>query len=107
LQFNSAYNLYNQLWPLETAYFVSFEGIKQAIAQQDSYKNARAKLQPLYTNYTETFKGTLDHLLHNECLLPLEMLEIPEEMKLKKEVALPSTLFPSDHVRIEATFVIM
>ena len=38
-------------------------------------------------------------------LLPLELLEMPsEQSELAFETALPSTLFPSDHVRIEGRF---
>jgi hypothetical protein len=40
--------------------------------------------------------------------LPLELLEIPDELtELAFETALPSTLFPSDHVRIEGTFLLV
>lgn len=38
----------------------------------------RMHMQPLYTNYTVSFKGALDHILHNEKLRVLELLEMPE-----------------------------
>ena len=58
---------------------------------------------PKFTNYTENFKGTLDHIFYNKDRLEVtHLLETPEELQLVREKGLPSTLYPSDHVRIEA-----
>jgi len=59
---------------------------------------------PKYTNYTEGFKGTIDHIFFNEKLTLLSILDVVDEKICKKEKALPSTLLPSDHIRLEATF---
>ena len=60
---------------------------------------------PKFTNYTESFNGTLDHLFYNKDLLDVvSLLDIPDEHDVTREKGLPSTLFPSDHVRIEAVF---
>ena len=64
----------------------------------------RSQRCPPFTNYTKTFQGTLDHIIHNKQLRLLSILDIPDESEVKKEVALPSKLFPSDHVRLEARF---
>ena len=62
---------------------------------------------PKYTNYCVDFKGTLDHILYNKSKLEvIEFLEMPDESLITQEGALPSTLFPSDHLRIEAKFFI-
>ena len=62
---------------------------------------------PKFTNYCPDFKGTLDHILYNSSALEvLELLEMPPDEAITKEVALPSTIFPSDHLRIEAKFYI-
>ena len=62
---------------------------------------------PKYTNYTAGFKGTLDHLLYDQnSLQVLQLLEIPNEKHVARETALPNTEFPSDHVRIEAIFML-
>ena len=62
---------------------------------------------PRYTNYTSQFQGTLDHIFFSkDCLEVKQLLEIPEANQLIREKALPSTIFPSDHVRIEATFLL-
>jgi len=34
----------------------------------------RAHMQPPYTNYTVSFKGALDHIIHNKRLRVLELL---------------------------------
>ena len=36
----------------------------------------------------------------------IELLEMPSDFIVKKEGCLPSTVFPSDHMRIEAKFFI-
>lgn len=62
---------------------------------------------PMFTNYTEKFYGTLDHILYNADRLEVtHLLETPDVMQAMKEKGLPSLLFPSDHVRIEAIFVL-
>ena len=69
--------------------------------------NRRAESNPPYTNYSVSFKGTLDHILFDKNRLQvLELLEMPTDEDIKCETALPSTKFPSDHLRIEAKFLI-
>ena len=64
-------------------------------------------MQPEFTNYTFYFKGTIDHILHNSKLKVLELLEVPKKDHLKAEKTLPNSVFPSDHLRIEAKFLII
>ena len=67
----------------------------------------RAETNPNYTNYTVSFKGTLDHILYDRHKLEvLELLELPTDEVIKAEGGLPSTMFPSDHIRIETKFLI-
>ena len=62
---------------------------------------------PPYTNYTVNFKGTLDHIFYNEeALTLLQLLDIPTESELIKDKAIPSLKYPSDHLRIEAQFLL-
>lgn len=35
-------------------------------------------MQPRFTNYTVSFKGALDHILHNNKLQVIELLELPQ-----------------------------
>ena len=75
--------------------------------ENESSQLRRDLSNPKYTNYCPDFKGTLDHILYNKTGLEVvEFLEMPDDETIKSEEALPSTLFPSDHIRIEAKFFI-
>ena len=91
---SSVYSLYNL--EAQTGENISgYEPIRRDLAN------------PKYTNYCVDFKGTLDHILYNKSKLEvIEFLEMPDESLIPQEGALPSTLFPSDHLRIEAKFFI-
>jgi mRNA deadenylase 3'-5' endonuclease subunit Ccr4 len=74
----------------------------------DQAQNLAEKVKaahPPATNYTRSFKDTLDHILYNRGAVEvLELLETPDDETLSKEEALPSAVFPSDHLRIQAKF---
>ena len=62
---------------------------------------------PAFTHYKYNFQGTLDHMLYNEQAMEvMSLLEIPKASRLGKERAIPSLLYPSDHLRIEAIFTL-
>ena len=57
------------------------------------------------TIYTGLFKATIDYIFYNpDCLNLVSVLQMPDEDILKAQNCLPSKLFPSDHMRIEAIF---
>ena len=66
---------------------------------------SREETMPKYTHVKTSFQGTLDHLFYNDDMLEVvELLDIPNEEMIRREKAIPSTMFPSDHFRIEAVF---
>ena len=68
---------------------------------------SRAETMPKYTNYKVSFQGTLDHIFYNTNQMKVvELLEVPQMLQIVREKAIPSTLFSSDHVRIETIFVL-
>ena len=68
---------------------------------------SRDQTMPRFTNYVQNFQGTLDHIFYNTDQLKVtHLLETPDESQVLREKALPSTMFPSDHVRIEAIFLL-
>ena len=78
------------------------EGLKSAYSD---YRRERE--EPLATNYTAGFKGTLDYIFYTS--LPLECIErmdIPSFKELDQETALPSRKHPSDHLPLKAVFII-
>lgn len=67
----------------------------------------RDETMPRFTNYKEHFQGTLDHIFYNKDKFEvLELLEVPSRSDLAREKAIPSTIFPSDHLRIESVFLL-
>jgi mRNA deadenylase 3'-5' endonuclease subunit Ccr4 len=59
---------------------------------------------PDYTNYTENFKNTLDYILFSKNLRLVKILKLPDKHELCKEHFLPSSLFPSDHIKLFSEF---
>ncbi|EEB10871.1 CCR4-NOT transcription complex subunit, putative [Pediculus humanus corporis] len=58
---------------------------------------------PEFTNYTKGFKACLDYIYFQNNRLELEsFVPFPSLDDLSREVALPSTFFPSDHVALIA-----
>ncbi|CAK90954.1 unnamed protein product (macronuclear) [Paramecium tetraurelia] len=58
---------------------------------------------PTFTNYTNNFKGCIDYIYYHNAKVE-KILSIPNQSLLQKEVALPNSNFPSDHVPILAYF---
>lgn len=58
---------------------------------------------PKYTNYTEDFKDCLDYIFYDtKCLESLSFVPFPDESLLSENTALPSKVFPSDHLALIA-----
>jgi len=60
--------------------------------------------EPKYTNYTGSFVGILDYIwitrTHLRCVA---CLDVDEESLLRQHTALPSPLYPSDHIPLVTT----
>jgi len=56
---------------------------------------------PEYTNYTADFKDTLDYVMvSHHCFDVIRVAPFPTENVLSEHVALPSEVFPSDHIAV-------
>ncbi|KAI9122033.1 hypothetical protein K1719_006722 [Acacia pycnantha] len=65
----------------------------------------RATNEPLFTNVTRDFIGTLDYIFYTADSLVVEsLLELLDEESLRKDTALPSPEWSSDHVALLAEF---
>ncbi|XP_057424107.1 carbon catabolite repressor protein 4 homolog 1-like [Lotus japonicus] len=61
--------------------------------------------EPLFTNVTRDFIGTLDYIFYTADSLVVEsLLELLDEESLRKDTALPSPEWPSDHIALLAEF---
>lgn len=69
------------------------------MSHQLSLISSTGKLK--YTNYTDTYKECLDHIfITNKNLEVVRVAEQPSEEILAEEIALPSSVFPSDHISL-------
>lgn len=56
---------------------------------------------PEYTNYTADFKDTLDYVMASQhCFQVVRVAPFPPESVLCEHIALPSEVFPSDHIAV-------
>ena len=61
--------------------------------------------QPVYTNYTPFFSGCLDYIFYDSKeLIVSEVIPLPSHEQVIQNIALPSVLFPSDHLALISTF---
>ncbi|XP_054728963.1 2',5'-phosphodiesterase 12 isoform X1 [Anastrepha obliqua] len=58
---------------------------------------------PPYTNYTHAFAACLDYIFYqSDCLEVQQVVPLPTEEELQCHTAIPSVVFPSDHVALVA-----
>jgi CCR4-NOT transcription complex subunit 6 len=61
--------------------------------------------EPLFTNCTRDFTGTIDYIFYTADSLSVEsLLELLDEDSLRKDTALPSPEWSSDHIALLAEF---
>lgn len=75
-------------------------GLEQHRRRMDPTTN-----EPLFTNCTRDFIGTLDYIFYSADTLTVEsLLELLDEDSLRKDTALPSPEWSSDHIALLAEF---
>ncbi|XP_062002800.1 carbon catabolite repressor protein 4 homolog 1 [Rosa rugosa] len=75
-------------------------GLEQQRRRMDPTTN-----EPLFTNCTRDFIGTLDYIFYTADSLTVEsLLELLDEESLRKDTALPSPEWSSDHIALLAEF---
>ncbi|GKV25894.1 hypothetical protein SLEP1_g35274 [Rubroshorea leprosula] len=75
-------------------------GLEQQRRRMDPSTN-----EPLFTNCTRDFIGTLDYIFYTADSLTVEsLLELLDEDSLRKDTALPSPEWSSDHIALLAEF---
>lgn len=63
--------------------------------------------EPLFTNFSRDFLGTLDYIFYTADSLSVEaLLELVDEESLRKDTALPSPEWSSDHIALLVRFQI-
>ncbi|MBA0824065.1 hypothetical protein Goarm_020750 [Gossypium armourianum] len=90
--------------PLVSAYSALLRGIGLGLEQQRRRMDP-ATNEPLFTNCTRDFIGTLDYIFYTADSLTVEsLLELLDEDSLRKDTALPSPEWSSDHIALLAEF---
>jgi CCR4-NOT transcription complex subunit 6 len=59
--------------------------------------------EPLYTNYTRDWKGTLDYIMFSPMrirLMSVAAIPSPQELEAESGEGLPSAVYPSDHLML-------
>jgi CCR4-NOT transcription complex subunit 6 len=95
--------------PLVSAYTAL---TKQPCLESDEAERQRARMdaqgtgEPIFTNCTKDFFGTLDYIFYtDDTLAPLSLLEVPTEHECRSKYGgLPNTQCSSDHVSLMAEF---
>ncbi|PPD71400.1 hypothetical protein GOBAR_DD31704 [Gossypium barbadense] len=90
--------------PLVSAYSSFLRGVGLGLEQQRRRMDPTTN-EPLFTNCTRDFIGTLDYILYTADSLTVEsLLELLDEDSLRKDTALPSPEWSSDHIALLAEF---
>lgn len=87
--------------------FIDWSSNKEEAVQNvdltQPYKMQSACGTPKYTNYTVGFKECLDYIFYQtDKFAVTKVVEMPSDEDLEAHIAIPSVLFPSDHVAIVA-----
>ncbi|CAH1432326.1 carbon catabolite repressor protein 4 homolog 1 [Lactuca sativa] len=91
--------------PLVSAYS-SFARIGGSLGYEQQKRRVDPNTnEPLFTNCTRDFIGTLDYIFYSADSLSVEsLLELLDEDSLRKDTALPSPEWSSDHIALLAEF---
>lgn len=80
---------------------LAYTGPGEGRVQLQSAFTTMGGAEPLFTNYTEGFKGCLDYITYVPDGLRCSAVgELPPESALKEDVALPNAKQPSDHLPV-------
>ncbi|ONK65581.1 uncharacterized protein A4U43_C07F38560 [Asparagus officinalis] len=91
----------NHQLPLVSAY----SSVARMVGLEQRRKLDPSTNEPLFTNCTRDFIGTLDYIFYTADSLTVEsLLELLDEESLRKDTALPSPEWSSDHVALLAEF---
>lgn len=75
----------------------------KGISLQQPFRMQSACGTPAFTNYTPNFAACLDYIFYQSDRLSVEqIIPFPTEQQLKAHIAIPSVVFPSDHLALVA-----
>lgn len=75
----------------------------QGVSLSQPFNMSSATGCPKYTNFTHLFAGCLDYIFYETDNIELaELIPLPTDDQLRTHTAIPSVVFPSDHVSLVA-----
>ncbi|XP_072378791.1 2',5'-phosphodiesterase 12 [Diabrotica undecimpunctata] len=85
--------------------FIDYQSNKEeavtGVDLKQPFNLASACGTPRYTNYTENFNGCLDYIYYEkDNFLVSQVIPMPSHDEVTANVALPSVVFPSDHIAL-------
>eukprot|EP00040_Diaphanoeca_grandis_P031405 m.187902 g.187902 ORF g.187902 m.187902 type:complete len:675 (-) comp32321_c1_seq1:56-2080(-) len=84
-----------------------YPNLAHQIVLESAYKKIYGG-EPMFTNFTSepvSFSGTLDYIFYTEKTLDVAcVMPLPSFDACRKEVALPNSIYPSDHLPLTACF---
>lgn len=106
---NQPPNCFLSQLPLISAYSNIHEanGAIDSRLQKQKQRLDQKHHEPLFTNVTKDFKGTLDYVLYtSNSLMPTAVLELPIEGEVlaKPDEQLPNATYSSDHIALLTEF---
>lgn len=79
------------------------EAVKDVSLSQPFQFKSAYETNPKYTNFTVLFAGCLDYIFYQSTNLSvIQSIPLPTEAELKTFSAIPSVVYPSDHVALIA-----
>jgi mRNA deadenylase 3'-5' endonuclease subunit Ccr4 len=85
----------------------SYEYHQEGLSNENRFFLDYINTHPKYTNYTEGFRNTIDYIFHSNSLKVWKILKVPDELEVTREDYLPSSKYPSDHLKLYTQFVIV
>lgn len=81
--------------------FADQEETIENIDMKQSIKLHSACGTPKYTNFTHLFADCLDYIYYDEKHLSVsQVVPLPSDEELSENTAIPSVVFPSDHIAL-------
>lgn len=73
-----------------------------SLSQPFKFKSAY-EINPKYTNFTVLFAACIDYIFYQSAnLRVLQTIPVPSDKELQSHSAIPSVVYPSDHIALVA-----
>lgn len=79
------------------------EAVKDVSLSQPFQFKSAYEINPKYTNFTVLFAACIDYIFYQSAnLRVLQTIPVPTDKELQSHSAIPSVVYPSDHIALVA-----